>query len=646
MKKLVVILLVLALAVGTLGLVACKKDKGGEQSATGSYMVLWKNYDGTVIKADENVPAGTVPSYEGTVPSHPADSEYTYTFKGWDPAPAAIDGNATYTAQFDTVPKEDETPKTFTVEWVDYDGTGIAFTKDVPAGTTPVFSGKTPTRKGYVFEGWEPTPAPISADTTYTAVYSQLDFEVTAVEYAVALAFAGNFTAEFSLFSDSLTFYQLDDGSYELIGKIHDVFSAYLALKRDDGDFDCSVTSAFDSDGNAYFPGSEVYTAKEAEASKLNYFLIGLYLPQVKYTDLTYDADKGEYGGAIKLDGENMYVTVKFENKRLVKASMIGEGAKLDCVFSNYGTTVLPDEESFRAGVRGCALNVTDEEDYMDLKYLELPSGKAGDELKFDLFVNVGDLPEGFDSTKDKISVGALAGREYVDDQDKEQDEEYTDDYLDLEIAVFQPSAFDLANYWFDNRSGYVTKHGNGLQANLCNYGYLDAVGKGTYRLVLTVTLKKDLKEGQNYVAVASELKKALAVSLTADQDSGYDADATVPLAISKKGESIQFDLTAVFEVPADYDPTNDHFVVDVELVDEDDVYYSDDEYKVTMTYADRDITEYLTSAYKYRGRLTQAEGSFVSLPAGTYVVNITVELNADLPDKDFNLIVAINIYE
>lgn len=77
--------------------IAQKLGGGSGGSGGGTYTVTWKNYDGTVLEIDAEVPYGTVPTYNGADPTH---TNPDYVWNGWSPAVGAITGDTTYTAQF------------------------------------------------------------------------------------------------------------------------------------------------------------------------------------------------------------------------------------------------------------------------------------------------------------------------------------------------------------------------------------------------------------------------------------------------------------------------------------------------------------------------------------------------------------------
>ncbi len=66
--------------------------------------VTWKNGDNT-LETDETVAYGSMPSYDGDVPTKASDEEYNYVFTGWYPTPGVVTTNVTYSAMFTPVPK-------------------------------------------------------------------------------------------------------------------------------------------------------------------------------------------------------------------------------------------------------------------------------------------------------------------------------------------------------------------------------------------------------------------------------------------------------------------------------------------------------------------------------------------------------------
>ena len=141
--------------------------------------VTWKNGE-TVLETDTDLAFNSTPQYDGIEPSKAEDVQYIYTFDGWL---SSVDGkvyatdnlpkvtcDVTYTAHFAT------TAKTYTVRWLDYDGTELA-SQSYEAYQTPVYPNGTPEtyydeNYRHVFSGWSPSPTDVVADVDYTAQYS------------------------------------------------------------------------------------------------------------------------------------------------------------------------------------------------------------------------------------------------------------------------------------------------------------------------------------------------------------------------------------------------------------------------------------------------------------------------------------------
>lgn len=135
---------------------------GGGKDKTNTYKVTWKNHDGTVLEVDENVLEGTMPSYDGEVPTRDG-----HTFMGWEPEIKKVTNNVTYVAKFSPIGTEK-----YTVTWKNHDGTVLEKDLNVLNGTMPEYNGDTPTRLGgYTFTGWTPTISVVTKDIEYTATF-------------------------------------------------------------------------------------------------------------------------------------------------------------------------------------------------------------------------------------------------------------------------------------------------------------------------------------------------------------------------------------------------------------------------------------------------------------------------------------------
>ena len=139
-------------------------------STVNEYTVTWI-VDG--VTTTETYKYGETPSFKGST-DKAADAQYTYTFTGWDKTPAAVEGDATYTAQYDSTVNE------YTVTWI---VDGKETTAKVPYGTVPSF-GSTPSKPAadgysYIFKGWDKELVAVTGDVTYTAVFEASTNEVT-----------------------------------------------------------------------------------------------------------------------------------------------------------------------------------------------------------------------------------------------------------------------------------------------------------------------------------------------------------------------------------------------------------------------------------------------------------------------------------
>ena len=148
-----------------------------EEKYTVSYTDGVENEEIFADQVYGNLLSGTAtPAFNGT------PTRAGYKFLGWEPTVAeTVTENVTYVAQWE---------KLYTVTYTDGVG-GKAFKDDVHSDLekdtpTPAFSGDTPTRKGFVFDGWNPEVAEtVTKDVTYTAQWKPVQPDKKAIEGAI-----------------------------------------------------------------------------------------------------------------------------------------------------------------------------------------------------------------------------------------------------------------------------------------------------------------------------------------------------------------------------------------------------------------------------------------------------------------------------
>ena len=143
------------------------------------FTVTWLDDNGTELEVDRDVVSGTVPSYDRADPTKAGDAQYSYEFIGWSPAVAPVNGaDQVYTAVYRPV------LKSYTVTWVNDDGTVLEKDENVDYGILPTYNDKSGTtaalaaakntsRYTYRFAGWNPEVDFVTGDITYKATYTQ-----------------------------------------------------------------------------------------------------------------------------------------------------------------------------------------------------------------------------------------------------------------------------------------------------------------------------------------------------------------------------------------------------------------------------------------------------------------------------------------
>ena len=180
------------------------------KSEVRKYEIEFRNYNGDFLYKYDlgfgEAVADPVTAEHIPTPVKPATDEKTYTFIGWSPSLAAVNGNQVYTAQF-----SDET-NAYTVSFYNWDGTLLKdYSLDYGAAVfDPIVADglATPTRANdelysYTFKGWTPELAEtVTGPLNYTADFDRelLPASYALVDEQIALADALN-PADYTLVS-------------------------------------------------------------------------------------------------------------------------------------------------------------------------------------------------------------------------------------------------------------------------------------------------------------------------------------------------------------------------------------------------------------------------------------------------------------
>ena len=145
------------------------------------YAIQFMNGEKSLLSKD--VEYGTVPNYDGDVPTKPATKEYSYSFVGWTPEISKVTEATSYTAKFDSSLNK------YMV--VFQNGAKIMQDSEIEYGKVPAYKGETPQKTStakydYAFSSWSPTLAKVTDEVTYTAL-----FDSTIRSYEIAFVSEG-----------------------------------------------------------------------------------------------------------------------------------------------------------------------------------------------------------------------------------------------------------------------------------------------------------------------------------------------------------------------------------------------------------------------------------------------------------------------
>lgn len=132
------------------------------------YTIEFKDADGTLLKSELLKYGDTVTP--PTVPTKEADTNYTYTFIGWDKEVTTCEGDCVYTATYSKSRRE------YQITFIDDDGTTLlastCYGGSIP--TPPSVADKSDDTYRYIFCGWDKEITACEGDTTYEAQYIKL----------------------------------------------------------------------------------------------------------------------------------------------------------------------------------------------------------------------------------------------------------------------------------------------------------------------------------------------------------------------------------------------------------------------------------------------------------------------------------------
>ena len=163
----------------------------GKNAVTLDYYTVTLDLNGGHVDGSQSF-TDTYTVREGhTIPDLPIPTKTDFEFLGWYTGQDQTSDRFTTTTQVYsnlhlTAVYRSLTSDTYTIKWVNHDGTELEVDNDVLYGTMPTYDGETPVkasdaRYSYEFSNWSPLVEPASKDTVYVAQFKEvpLKFAIT-----------------------------------------------------------------------------------------------------------------------------------------------------------------------------------------------------------------------------------------------------------------------------------------------------------------------------------------------------------------------------------------------------------------------------------------------------------------------------------
>ncbi len=152
-------------------------NRGTVIDASDTYFSIRFFDSDTTLLDSQYVQYGKTPSYSGT-PSKASTAQFSYAFEGWHVEPTAA------TEDFDYYAVYTETLRSYTVRFLDYDGSDTLQSGEAAYGTLPSYEGATPTKASsakftYAFKGWKPAIDTVKGPATYSAIFDSTEIPLS-----------------------------------------------------------------------------------------------------------------------------------------------------------------------------------------------------------------------------------------------------------------------------------------------------------------------------------------------------------------------------------------------------------------------------------------------------------------------------------